>query len=87
MASRCDMTQEQVSRYENPTYGRFALRTLQRIASVFDVALIVRFGPWSAILTGSGIVWSGAIPSFDEEFGEQVARASAPGPAGAEGEG
>lgn len=40
----------QVGRVENPDYGSHTVRMLRRIASVFDVALVVRFVPYSELL-------------------------------------
>lgn len=37
--------QPMVSRYENPDYGRYSVRTLLELAEVFGVALVVRFEP------------------------------------------
>jgi len=42
--------QPMISRYENPDYGRYSISTLLDLASVFDVALIVRFAPFSELL-------------------------------------
>ena len=39
--------QETVSQWENPNYGRYSVNTLKRVAAAFDVALIVRFAPFS----------------------------------------
>ena len=44
------MAQERISVAENPNYSRFNLKTLKRIASAFDVALIVRFIPISELV-------------------------------------
>jgi transcriptional regulator with XRE-family HTH domain len=44
------MAQERISIAENPNYSRFNLKTLKRIASAFDVALIVRFVPFSELV-------------------------------------
>lgn len=49
-AERVGMTQEGVSRLENPNYGKFTLGTLKRLASTFDVALQVRFLPYSELV-------------------------------------
>ncbi len=37
------MKQTQISRLENPNYSSFTLATLKKIASIYDVGLIVRF--------------------------------------------
>jgi transcriptional regulator with XRE-family HTH domain len=50
LAKRADTKQEAISRLENPDYGRFTLETLRRLASVFDVALTVRFVPFSELI-------------------------------------
>jgi transcriptional regulator with XRE-family HTH domain len=42
--------QSMVSRYENPDYGKYTLRTLMDFAKAFDVALVVRFVPFSKLL-------------------------------------
>jgi transcriptional regulator with XRE-family HTH domain len=42
--------QPMISRYENPDYGRYSISTLLELASVFDVALIVRFAPFSELI-------------------------------------
>lgn len=44
------MAQERISQLEDPNYGRLSLSTLKRIASAFDVALIVRFAPYSELI-------------------------------------
>lgn len=45
-----EMKQAAISRLENPNYGSFTLKTLKGIASAFDVALIVRFIPFSDLV-------------------------------------
>ena len=42
--------QPMISRYENPDYGRYSIATLLELASVFKVALVVRFAPFSELL-------------------------------------
>ena len=42
--------QNVISRYENPDYGGFTLKTLQRLASAFDVALIVKFATFGELI-------------------------------------
>jgi transcriptional regulator with XRE-family HTH domain len=41
--------QPMVSRYENPDYGKYSVTTLLELAAAFDVALIVRFAPFSEL--------------------------------------
>ncbi len=50
LASRAGMKQERISVCENPNYGRFSLQTLKQIAAAFDVALMVRFAPFSELV-------------------------------------
>ena len=50
LASRTGMKQERISVCENPNRGRPTLQTLERIAAAFDVALIVRFAPFSELV-------------------------------------
>ena len=42
--------QPMISRYENPDYGRYSISTLLELAKVFDVALVVRFAPFSELV-------------------------------------
>lgn len=44
---RCGKAQEWICKLENPNYGRFSLQTLKTLARAFDVALEVRFRPFS----------------------------------------
>lgn len=50
LAARARMKQERISVCENPNYGRFSLQTLKQLAAAFDVALIVRFAPFSELV-------------------------------------
>jgi transcriptional regulator with XRE-family HTH domain len=42
--------QPMISRYENPDYGRYSITTLLELAAAFDVALVVRFAPFSELV-------------------------------------
>lgn len=42
--------QPMISRYENPDYGKYSISTLLELASAFDVALAVRFVPFSELV-------------------------------------
>ncbi len=44
------MKQALISRLENPDYSGFTLATLKKIASVYDIGLIVRFVPISDLV-------------------------------------
>ena len=74
------MAQETISQLEDPDYGRLTLRTLRRLASALDVALIVRFAPfsdlidWIVNLTPQRL----APPSFDDELQSAATRMALP---------
>jgi transcriptional regulator with XRE-family HTH domain len=53
LADAAHMAQARISVMEDPSYRRFTLTTLKRLASAFDVALIVRFVPFSELLEWS----------------------------------
>ena len=50
LAARTGMKQATISRVESVDYGRYSLQTLKRLASAFDVALTVRFAPFSVLV-------------------------------------
>jgi len=50
LGDRCGIAQETISRLEDPNYGKLNLGTLKRLASAFDVALMVRFVPFSELV-------------------------------------
>lgn len=64
------MKQAFISRIVNSTSGNYSLATLRKLASAFDVALIVRFAPfnelvdWMVNLTPQRL----APPSFDKDL-------------------
>ncbi len=63
------MKQEQISRLEDPNYSKFTLTTLKKLASAFDVGLMVRFVPisdlakWELELTSESL----EAVSFDDD--------------------
>ena len=61
--------QPMVSRYENPDYGRYSIKTLIELAAAFDVALIVRFAPFSELVEWdfASRVAQLAPPAFDSD--------------------
>lgn len=69
LAMRLGTTQNAVSRLESPKSSAPTIKTLQRIAEVFDVALIVKFAPFSQFIDDlSGLSrTSVAVPSYDNE--------------------
>jgi transcriptional regulator with XRE-family HTH domain len=50
LASEAGTTQTAISRIEDPDYGKLSLNTLYKLASAFDVALLVKFVPFSRLL-------------------------------------
>ena len=71
LARASGKVQETISQLENPNYGSYTLKTLQRLGEAFDVALIVRFAPfsqladWIAGLSPQDL----AVPDFDHDPG------------------
>lgn len=70
------MNQNAIYRLESPHYGKATLTTLKRVAAAFDVALIVRFVPFSQLvdwISGTPFVDRGlsseslSVPSFEDE--------------------
>src|SRR5205807_1878719 len=60
LAEKLGSNQNAVSRLENPNYGRATITTLKKTAAAFDVALIVRFVPFSQLID-----WVSGIPFVD----------------------
>jgi transcriptional regulator with XRE-family HTH domain len=50
LARALGTSQNAIYRLENPRYGRPTISTLKKLASFFDVGLIVRFAPLSEIV-------------------------------------
>ncbi len=50
LAARAGTKPTHITRIENPEYGSHTISTLRKVASAFDVALIVRFVPFSELL-------------------------------------
>jgi transcriptional regulator with XRE-family HTH domain len=70
MAKLTGMKQSRVSMMEKPGGVHFTLETLRRLAKAFDVALIVRFAPFSELLAWSGEFSPDTfrVPSFAQEI-------------------
>jgi transcriptional regulator with XRE-family HTH domain len=51
LAQRAGMSQSRISALEDPNYENYEVGTLKRIASAFDVAVTVRFVPFSELTT------------------------------------
>jgi transcriptional regulator with XRE-family HTH domain len=76
LAEMVGMNQNAISRIESPYRGRPTITTLKRLAEAFDVALVVRFVPFSKLakwISGTPYLENGlstdgmAVPSFEEE--------------------
>lgn len=67
---RTGMAQETISRIEDPNYGKLTLKTLKRLASAFDVALMVRFAAFSELVDWEVSLTPASLEaaSFDEDF-------------------
>jgi|SRR5579862_6098116 len=78
LAERLGTTQNTVSRLENPKTSKPTITTLKRIAEVFDVALIVKFAPFSEFVDSVGgmSIKSVAVPSYDDESREKLKKKS-----------
>lgn len=50
LGQHVEMAQERISLLEDPNYGKLSLSTLKRLASAFDIGLIVRFVPFSELV-------------------------------------
>lgn len=76
LARAAGMSQNNLSRLENPDYGKYTLSSLKRIAHALDVALVVRFVPFSQYiswLSGTSHFDNGltphalSVPNFEDE--------------------
>ncbi len=71
LANASGKVQETISQIENPNYGNYTLKTLDRLAEAFDVALIVKFAPfseladWMTNLSPEDL----AVPDFEHDPG------------------
>lgn len=54
LAKKIKTTQNTISRLEDPSYGRFTIKTLLALSKAFDVALLARFMPFSGFMP---VVW------------------------------
>lgn len=61
LALASGMTQNNLSRLESPDYGKQTISSLKRIADALDVALVVRFVPFSQYID-----WLSGTPRLDE---------------------
>lgn len=71
--------QETISQWENPDYGRHSITTLKALAAVFDVALLVKFIPFSELVKDMVNLSDNRLspPSYVEEQNHAVTSVSA----------
>jgi transcriptional regulator with XRE-family HTH domain len=69
LSDRLGKHQETISQWENPDYGRYSITTLKKLAAAFDVALLVKFVPFSELVSDMVNLSTTRLspPSFDEE--------------------
>ena len=69
LAKRLGTTQAAVSRLEDPSYGRFSLKTLIDLAKVFDTGMQVRFVSLVTMLSETFMPHAAVrnVPSFEDQ--------------------
>ena len=70
LGKKARFSQSKISDFENPNYpNELALDTLKRLASAFEVALIVRFGSFGELIEWASELRPGAleVPSFTDD--------------------
>lgn len=69
LGRRAGKLQNVISRLEDPEYGRPTIQTLLQLASAFDVALLVRFVPFSELVERTQDVSGPAlqVPNFSKD--------------------
>jgi transcriptional regulator with XRE-family HTH domain len=70
LADAAGMAQARISVMEDPSYERSSISTLKRLASAFDVALIVQFVPFSDFLVSVTCLTPNhfAVPDFSHDL-------------------
>ena len=76
---KAGMAAERITVLEDPNYAKFNLSTLLRLADAFDVALIVRFAPFSELLDWASDLSPEviAVPNYAKDSGLHTAAKSA----------
>lgn len=70
LAEKLGTTQGTVSRLEDPSYGRYTIRTLLALGKVFDVAFFVRYMPFSKFMQAT---WDTRPENFEAaSYAEEV---------------
>lgn len=80
LAEKAKTTQTVISRLEDPNYGNLTLNSLLKIASALDIALLVKFVPFSRLLAEFDDLSPRAfsVQSFDNERATLQAWAAIP---------
>lgn len=81
LAEKAGMKQARISLLENPNHKNCSIRILKQLAAAFDVALVVRFVPFSELAEWTLHLSSGSleVPSFnDEEYFKDKAQSGVP---------
>ena len=68
LANRIGSDQPTISKFEDPDYATFAITSLKRLASAFDVALAVRFVPFSQLVDDTVSSTTLAVPSYGDDL-------------------
>lgn len=81
LAEKADMLQPRISAMLKPGGAKFTLETLKRLATAFDVALIVKFVPFSELARWSEEFDPDSfyVPTFEQEIKQQVSVAAVAG--------
>lgn len=71
LAHATGKVQETISQLENPDYGSYTIKTLQRLAEAFDVTLTVRFDAFSELVDRMTELSPGdlAVPDYAHDAG------------------
>ena len=74
LAKRLKVTEKTVSRWEDPDYGKYTMKTLKALAEVLDVGWLVRFASFSELIHDAVNLSRKRIspPSFDKEMNNQA---------------
>ena len=69
LARELGTNQNAICRMENPRYGKMTISSLRKLATHFDVGLVVRFAPYSEIVDWATNLSteSIAVPDFDHD--------------------
>jgi hypothetical protein len=70
VADKTGTKQPRITLMERPGYGNFSLNTLKKMASLFDVALVVSFVPWGEMIDFTEAISNKrlAIPCFADDY-------------------